>query len=221
MHQPNFLPWIGLFDKMANADVFVLLDDVETPDGSSWANRTLIKTPDGDRFLTLPIHSSRGDTYRTARVAAETRQLEKLWKTIHCNYARCPHFACYAPQIQDWLVTCAGYSLAVVNVDFIYHVRYDLGIDTKLVLQSALGVTSHKNNLIIDLCHALNCDTYLSGQGAKAYNDGSKLKDAGIELVYQNFSAPSYDQPWGDFSAALSIIDALFNCGGETRSFFQ
>jgi hypothetical protein len=28
IHQPNYLPWLGCFYKMANCDIFVLLDDV-------------------------------------------------------------------------------------------------------------------------------------------------------------------------------------------------
>lgn len=216
-HQPNFLPWIGFFDKMAQVDYFVLLDDVELPDGSSWANRTRIKTPSGPDYLTLPIHHHRDDTYRQAGLAVDERGLKKIWKTIHHNYARSPHFGCFGPGINEWLASANGYSLSTVNTEFIFHIKHDLGIRARLMLQSSLRIHAHQNELIIALCKELDCDVYLSGQGARDYNDRELLAENGIELRYQEFTCPEYDQPWGEFCPNLSIIDLVFNCGGAAR----
>lgn len=215
-HQPNFIPWIGFFDKMAKVDYFVLLDAVELPNGGSWANRTRIKTPNGPQYLTLPIRRSHDDTYREAVPAIGEPGLRKLWKTIHHNYARCPHFACYAFRIKDWLMSADGYSLATINIEFIHQVKHDLGLDARLILQSSLGIFSHTNDLIIDLAKELDCDVYLSGQGARDYNDPKRLASAGIDLLYQSFECPTYEQPWGDFAPNLSVIDLLFNLGGAS-----
>ncbi|MBB6215358.1 hypothetical protein HNQ80_001447 [Anaerosolibacter carboniphilus] len=55
VHQPNYLPWPGYFSKIAQCDIFVILDMVQFPRGSSVANRNLIKTPDGPQILTVPV----------------------------------------------------------------------------------------------------------------------------------------------------------------------
>ena len=34
IHQPNYLPWLGYFHKIAAADIFVFLDDVPFSKGS-------------------------------------------------------------------------------------------------------------------------------------------------------------------------------------------
>lgn len=214
-HQPNFLPWVGYFDKMIKADIFVFLDMAELPDGGSWAKRTRIKTPDGPRYLTMPIHNSRGMTYRTSLIAATPTQVKKLWKTVEHNYARSPHFRCYSSRMKKWFLTLPRRQLWLANTEMIGSIATDLGITTQLIFQGMTEVRSHKNDLIIDLCHTLDCDTYLSGQGARAYNDEEKMNAAGIELRYQDFDCPEYDQPWGDFTPDLSIIDMMFNCGGE------
>jgi len=216
MHQPNFLPWIGFFDKMAKADVFVLLDAVELPDGGSWANRTQIKTPDGVQYLTLPIHASKGKTYDEVYPAINQRGFEKLWKTIHHNYARAPHYRCFARFIRDWLLGCYGFELSEINKPLIHYISQCLWIETRIESQIIHRLTeSHKTDLIINLCEHFDCDVYLSGQGARAYNDEEKLNRHGIELRYQEFECPEYPQLWGDFVPNLSVIDLLFNIGGD------
>ncbi len=40
IHQPNFFPWLGYFDKIARCDHFVLLDHVQfQKTGGVWSNR--------------------------------------------------------------------------------------------------------------------------------------------------------------------------------------
>ena len=53
-HQPNFLPWLGLFHKVGQADVWVLADDVQYSRGSL-TNRNRIRTASGWQWLTVPV----------------------------------------------------------------------------------------------------------------------------------------------------------------------
>src|SRR5437588_12468547 len=54
IHQPNYIPWLGYFFKIAHADKFVFLDNVVYPD-TSFVNRNSIKTPSGPAWLTIPV----------------------------------------------------------------------------------------------------------------------------------------------------------------------
>ena len=54
VHQPQYLPWLGYFDKIDKADVFVLLDTVQFKK-NEWQNRNKIKTAQGWQWLTVPV----------------------------------------------------------------------------------------------------------------------------------------------------------------------
>jgi len=54
IHQPQFMPWLGYFDKMDRADCFVLLDNVQFKK-NEWQNRNRIKTAQGAMWLTVPV----------------------------------------------------------------------------------------------------------------------------------------------------------------------
>ena len=54
IHQPQYLPWIGYFEKMDRTDAFVLLDTVQFKK-NEWQNRNRIKTPEGWQWLTVPV----------------------------------------------------------------------------------------------------------------------------------------------------------------------
>src|SRR5262245_17481550 len=54
IHQPHFLPWLGYLHRMAQADLFVLLDHVQF-ERRNYQNRTMIRMNDEARWLTVPV----------------------------------------------------------------------------------------------------------------------------------------------------------------------
>jgi hypothetical protein len=54
IHQPQYLPWLGYFDKMLAADLFCYLDCVQFKK-NEWQNRNRIKTAQGWQWLTVPV----------------------------------------------------------------------------------------------------------------------------------------------------------------------
>ena len=89
-------------------------------------------------------------------------------------------------------------------------------------LSELLPDLRRKSELILDIADALGAGIYLSGTGGgKLYNDEPLFAEHHLQLKYSDFQHPVYPQLWGDFEPNLSILDALFNCGPEVRSFLN
>jgi hypothetical protein len=104
-----------------------------------------------------------------------------------------------------------------LNIALIRLLKDILGIKTEIITSSMLKIGNPKGserNLAI--CKYLGADIYLSGEGARSYNNEKEFEREGIKLVYTNFKHPVYHQIWGDFVPNLSIIDLLFNEGGKS-----
>ncbi|MGI8606830.1 MAG: WbqC family protein [Gaiellaceae bacterium] len=220
VHQPNYIPWLGYFHKVAACDLFVYLDAVQFPRGQSFGARNRIKTPNGVTFLTVPVSAPKGRkgkaTYREIEFA-EPRWREKHLKTVEMSYARAAYFDEVFGLYGQALET--GSTPVEVNVALIEAFANYLGIETKRVLLSELVPDfGRKTDLILDVCKAVGADTYLSGAGGgKDYTDEELLADEGVSVRYDEFEPTPYPQLWGDFEPGLSALDALMNCGREAR----
>lgn len=211
-HQPNYLPWLGYFHKIANSDVFVLFDDVQIPNGKNFGTRISIKTSNGVLDLTIPI-LNRGDgiLIKDAKMADKTWQKKHL-KSIILSYQKAPYFKQYIGEIES-IYNFEWENLCDFNITLIKLIIKFLGIKTKLVLSSELGVYSTGEQRIIEMVKKLGGDTYLSGIGAgsKRYIREEDFKKEGIKLKWQDFIHPVYPQLYGEFIPNLSVIDYLFN----------
>jgi hypothetical protein len=216
MHQPNYVPWLGYFHKLASCDWFVHLDAVQFPRGQSFAARNRIKTPNGVAWLTVPVSRPHG---RDGRVAysevgfAEAGWRDKHLKTVEMSYRRAPFFDEVFALYEAGLGS--GDSLVDVNLALIDACADYIGITSKQErLTQLLPEFGQKNVLIAEISTALGATTYLSGTGGgREYADAELLAASGLDLRFDEFELPEYPQLWGAFEPRLSILDALFNCG--------
>ena len=218
IHQPNFLPWLGFFDKLARADVFVLLDDVQFPRTSkgTWINRVKLLVAGKAAWVTVPIVRSQGSAREVREVRIDDSQpwRKKLLRTIELNYRRASHFEKVFPLTEE-LVTRPTDELAAFNEANVRRIAGLLGLDTgKLVRSSEIDTEARGTDLLVELTRAVGGSAYLSGGLApEAYQDDARFTAAGVELVYQDFRHPTYPQPVDEPVHGLSIVDALMNCG--------
>ena len=217
IHQPNFLPWLGYFDKLARADFFVLLDDVQFPKkGGTWVNRVRMLTGGGEAgWATVPVDRS----YHGVRAINEMRiddsrpWRQKLLTTIRTSYAKSPAFAEVFP-LAERLLENSGPELAVLNENAIRVIADSIGLkETKLVRSSELETTGHATDLLIEIVAALGGGVYLCGAGSEEYLEPPKFEQAGIDLRMQEFRHPGYAQRGDEFVEGLSVLDALMSCG--------
>ena len=54
IHQPEYLPYLGFFDRIAKSDVFVILDNAQFQKGG-FINRNKINTATGWQWITVPL----------------------------------------------------------------------------------------------------------------------------------------------------------------------
>jgi hypothetical protein len=212
IHQPNYLPWIGFFAKARAADVLVLLDDVQL-ERAGPTQRTRVKAPEGPRWLTVPVQRTAGNgpAIREAKIAHDGKWDRHHARVLENAYSRSPGWGAHGPPILE-VLTSGEVLLPVLNERLLGLLFAALGIGTRVVRASDLGPRGERGNLgNLELCRRLGAATYLSGSGARAYNDPAPFAAAGIDLVYHEFVHPRYAQPHGPFVPGLSAVDYLFS----------
>ena len=220
-HQPNFMPWLGYFDKMQKADVFVTVDHVQM-ERQSFQNRTRIKTAEGARWITVPVvQESRDERLVDKRIDnsrdGRFRWGRKMTLTLKYAYQSAPHYAEYGPVLTD-ILERRWDRLADLNHALIEYYRAALMIRTPMVKSSELKLEGAKSEMVLNMCRALGAHAYLSGTGAsRDYLDAAAFKRAGVEILWQDFQHPRYGQrpPSAPFVEKLSALDFLFNCGSD------
>jgi len=217
IHQPNFFPWLGFFDKLKKAEIFIVLDQVQFPKKEgNWTNRTMILVQKNPRWLTVPIVRS----YHGFRLINEVEMNEKIhWRkkmldTLRFNYAKAPYYQEIIPFLETLINYQTRYLLRF-NMHILEELMYALRMDfAKVRFQSKLHSQGKATDLLISLTKAVGADTYICGGGASEYQEDEKFRQNGIKLVYQSFQHPIYKQQQIKvFIPGLSIIDVLMNCG--------
>lgn len=218
IHQPNFFPWLGYFDKIARADVFVVLDHVQFPktrDGN-WTNRVKMDVYGTPDWVTMPLVRGYEGLRRIDEMQIDHQSpwRRKLLRSLQDSYGRAEHFRDVFPAIAT-LVNNPADLVADYNVNAIAAICAGLGLPTThFVRSSTLGVDGGKTDLLVNVVHRVGGNAYLAGGGAGGYQDDAQLSAAGIEIEYQSFAHPIYPQRAGaTFVAGLSILDALFHAG--------
>ncbi len=219
IHQPNFLPWLGYFYKIANADLFVLLDDVQYTK-NSFINRNKIKTPNGSMWLTIPVITSDkfGQKINEVEIKEPIKTANKILNTLKANYSRAEHFKVFFPEFES-IINRYYNSLSILNTELILWVCRVLEINTKIISSSKLNVSSNEGTFrLVEICKSIGADTYLSGFGGNKYQDENIFLQNNISLKISEFKHPAYTQLWGNFEFNLSVVDLIFNCGPESRN---
>jgi hypothetical protein len=218
IHQPQFIPWLGYFQKIAAADVFILLDDVQFKK-NEYQNRNRIRTCNGWAWFTAPVEFHFGDLINETRLSSNPVWQKKLIKTLHTNYTKAPFFAQYAPAFETILTTSHA-TLSDLNTAVVKWLCSALQITTPIHRSSYFhDVRNDPTGRLIDLCKCVGADAYISGQDGPNYMDLALFEQGHIELYLQHFTHPTYPQLFcnadAKFEPYMSALDLLFNVGGE------
>lgn len=216
-HQPDFMPYLGFFHRLILADLFIVYDDAQFVKGG-WHNRDRIKTAQGPAWITVPVikKNRAGQGIYEVEIPAQDTWRQKHLRTIKASYRKAPNFAEVFTLIEgvysaEHHALCAhNWALIEVFMDY-----FSIQIDVQW--SSKIDAAGKSNAQLIDMMRRVDCGTYLSGTGAKDYVDEEMWRDAGIELVWQEFVHPVYPQLHGEFIPYLSCIDFAMMCGRDLR----
>ena len=214
IHQPQYLPWLGYFDKIDKSDVFVFLDDTQFKK-NEWQNRNKIKGAQGWQWLTVPVVHDFGQEIRHTPIVSKVRWARKHAQALRTNYGKAEHFNEHFALFEEAYERSWGF-LGELNMFSVERLCQALGIDVEFVRSSELpGEKAVATEALVQICKEVGADTYLSGVGGRDYLVESLFTDEGIRLIYQEFHHPTYPQRYGEFISHLSVVDALFNCGPD------
>ncbi|MBN1414283.1 MAG: WbqC family protein [Bacteroidales bacterium] len=211
IHQPNYIPWLGYFYKIAQSDIFVFHDDAMFSE-SGMHQYHYIKTPQGPFRLKIPVEQKHGDKIMEVRTRDELGWKNKQLKIIEHNYKKAKFFELVFSDFSNLLLKEYP-TLAMLNQAIIIQFCDKLGIDVEYVNSSDLNLTTTREEKIFDTCNRLGANIYYSGTGAKAYQNEENFINRGIELRYSSFTPFEYPQLWGEFQSNVTILDYLMNCG--------
>jgi len=215
IHQPQYLPWLGYFNKIYRADVFCYLDDVQYKK-NEWQNRNRIKTSQGWQWITVPVKYRFPQIINDVTINNAVNWRKKHFQAIKTNYGKTPFFPEYRDFFED-VYKKEWEFISDLNIYIIEYIKKRLGMEmTTTITSSEMELSDDPTDRLIDICKFVGADTYLSGQDGGKYMNLERFSERGIKIIVQDFKHPEYPQRFGDFTSHMSIIDLLFNCGPES-----
>jgi len=214
VHQPNFLPWMGFFAKIAASNVYVVMDNVQFP-RNSWVNRVRIGGNGPPVWLTVPVRHGGALDVRIAdvEISWEHDWARKQVATLRQRYAR----SSWLDQVIEpfeMILSDRHRLLVDQNLELIQSVLRLCEIERPLVRGSRLQAGGSGSALIAGMCHEIGATEYLAGQGAAQYDDLSVYAEHGLGYRSASYPNPPYRQNAGKaFEPGLSVFDALLSIG--------
>jgi hypothetical protein len=219
VHQPNFMPWLKLLDKILGSDVYVAYDTVQYT-RSEYHGRQKIKREGRGDWLSVPLASSPGGPQLIQDVRIDSSQpfRARHLRLLRLAYGRAPYFDELYPLVEDVYGRDHEW-LADLNLDLIRTLCDYLGSPVRIVRASSierdLPPGRDGTRRIIDLVRAVAGTAHLTSTygSEREYIDWSAVCDAGLRVLSQRFTHPVHPQSRGEFLPHLAAVDMLFHCG--------
>lgn len=217
INQPAYLPWLGYFDRVANSDLHIVLDNVQF-EKNSVTNRNRVRTASGWSWLSVPVLTKGrfGElVFDRIEIDHTSKWAKKHFMALQTNYSRSAYYSRYSDYFhefyqQDWIY------LTPMLQESTRYLLQELGIQTQQLKSSELSPQSKKADLILELCIKVGATTYLSGPFGRDYLNEGAFEKAGIELKYHDYAHPTYDQCFDGYEPYMSVVDLLFNHGEKS-----
>lgn len=210
-HQPNFLPYMGLFYKVFKADIFVLSDEHQFSK-SGMHNFNYIRIGNNQHRVTVPVSYSFGDRIMDVRISYSKDWVSEFLKTLSINYKKASYFNIAYPFFEA-IFSEKHEKLVSLNINLFKQIVERMGLKVEIKISHELGLKKKKEERILEMCKLFDVRTYYSGIGGVQYNNPENYKKAGVNLVYSDYKPFPYKQLGEGFIENLSVLDWIFNMG--------
>lgn len=166
IHQPNFVPWYPFFQKIEQADVYVVLGHCQF-EKNGFQNRFQLN----QQWNTLSVYKGLEPIRNKKYINAM-----KDWNSIK---AKLPKYSSILSEM-DYCITD---NLFDTNFSIIKHLVNKLSINTRIEEDYETDLRS--TDRLVDICKRFGATTYLAGQGGHDYLEESLFEKENIEVIYQ------------------------------------
>jgi len=216
--QPYFLPYVGYFQLINAADLFIVYDNIKyTKKG--WINRNRFLRDGKDAVFSIPLRKDSDSLdIRDREISADFRK-SKLLNQIREAYRRSPHFERTFPLVER-IVLEKETNLFKFILNSIKEICESLAISTEIVVSSSLRIDHSLPGeaKVLALCKHVRADVYINAIGGRDLYSKEDFGAHGIDLKFLRTKAFEYEQLGGKFVPWLSIIDVMmFNSPDAIR----
>ena len=218
--QSNYIPWKGYFNAISKVDVFVVYDEMQYTK-RDWRNRNLIKTPNGLKWLSIPVEV-KGKYFQKIN---ETKVSDKKWNKSHLgilkqNYNKTKYYKETIGWVEELYMNCNFEYLSEINLHFVREINKFLNINTEIKFSKDFDLHEERSQRLINVCKDLNATDYYSGPAAKFYMDEDLFNNNNIKVHYFDYTNfEKYDQLYGEFNHGVTILDLIFNIGIRSKEY--
>ncbi len=221
--QPYFLPYLGYWQLINAADVFILFDDVQFI-RHGWINRNRVLKPnEGWQYLLVPLQKHP----RTALIKEVHAHPESDWKgkilrqLEHYSYGhktRAPYYEEVRELLMGIFSSMTTTSMVQINAHLMRGLCAFLDIQTQLKISSECGFdygqVTGAGEWALKISQQMKALQYINPIAGRHLFAAEKFRDSGIELVFLESRMCAYDQR-RIFEPGLSLIDILMFTGRE------
>lgn len=213
--QPMFFPWVGMFEQIRLADVYIHYDDAQFPHGygNTFINRVQIKTADGIQWLTVPVVRKGIHSIKDTLINDASDWRKKHLKTLYHAYGKCPFYKDLQNIVED-VYTHRFLTISELNIYALEKVCSYFSISAQFKYSSHTHIEDVKSSeKVLALVKAYEGDIYITGWGARYYLDHELFDRNGIRVEYMDYQKKPYLQKHGSFTPYVSVLDLIANQG--------
>jgi hypothetical protein len=223
--QPYLFPYLGYFQLVHWAEIFVCYNDVQFIKGG-WINRNNILVGKKKHLFVFSIEKSSVHAKINERVF-DVKKIEsekkRFIKTLTLEYSKAPYFN-EVIQLIEKILDSFEANLSNSIYQSLILISEFLGINTRFINSDSLDYdrTVTAQQKVLDICSKLNATHYTNPIGGIELYDKNEFEKNNLKLNFISTHPIKYNQFNNDFVSNLSMIDVMmFNSKDTIKDFLE